>query len=87
MRVGRLVVVGCSLVPLLAGLPAQEPVHWDVVQQFMAEAFDNSEVMENAGWLTDVYGPRNSKSSGYRASAEWARQRLEVAAHPHRDAQ
>ncbi len=54
-----------------------EPVHADVVQQFMNEAFANSEIMENAGWLTDVFGPRNSKSSGYQAAAEWSRDRLQ----------
>ncbi len=78
MTVARLVVIGCSL-PLLAAalLPIQEPVHWDIVDQLLDEAFNNSQVMENAGWLTDVFRPRNSKSSGYRAAAEWARQRLE----------
>ena len=55
----------------------RDRVHWDIVDQILDEAFNNSEVMENAGWLTDVFGPRNSKSSGYLAAAEWARQRLE----------
>ena len=78
MKVARLLAIGCSLPFLLAALlPAQEPVHWDVVDRILDEAFNNSQVMENAGWLTDVFGPRNSKSSGYLAAAEWARQRLE----------
>ena len=78
MKVARLLAIGCSLPFLVAALlPAQEPVHWDVVDQMLDEAFENSQVMENAGWLTDVFGPRNSKSSGYLAAAEWARQRLE----------
>ena len=59
-----------------ASLAAQEPVYWDVVQQIMEEAFENSHVMENASWLTDVFGPRNSKSSGYVEASEWAKERL-----------
>ena len=60
----------------VASLAAQEPVYWDVVQQIMEEAFENSQVMENASWLTDVFGPRNSKSSGYVEASEWAKERL-----------
>lgn len=81
MRIRRLVVIACA-VPLLFAAPAPaqqaapETVHWEVVQQLMKEAFENSEIMENAGWLTDVFGPRNSKSSGYQAAAEWSRDRL-----------
>jgi carboxypeptidase Q len=54
-----------------------EPVYWDVFEKIKDEAFARSEVMENASWLTDVFGPRNSKSSGYVAASEWARQKLE----------
>ena len=37
---------------------------------------ENSHVEEDASWLVDVFGPRNSKSSGYVAAAEWAKNRL-----------
>ena len=47
-------------------------MHWDVVDQIMEEAFENSDVMENASWLVDVFAPRNTKSPGYIAAAEWA---------------
>ena len=57
---------------------AQEAVHWDVVDQIMDEAFENSHVMENASWLVDVFAPRNTKSPGYIAAAEWAKERLQV---------
>ncbi len=57
--------------------PEPEPVYWDAVGQIMEEAFERSEVMEVASWLTDVFGPRNSKSSGYIAASEWARQKLD----------
>ena len=56
---------------------AQEPVHWDVVDKIMDEAFKNSNVMENASWIVDVFAPRNAKSPGYIASAEWVKERLQ----------
>ena len=71
-------VLGMVITVLLASsVSAEEKVHWDVVQQIMEEAFENSQVMENVSWMTDVFGPRNSKSSGYMAAAEWARDRLD----------
>ena len=85
MRIVWLVAI-LSVVPFLPGalVPAppaftnsEEPVHWDVFEQILDEAFERSEVMDNASWLTDVYGPRNSKSSGYVDAANWARQKLE----------
>ena len=30
---------------------AEEKVYWDVVQKIMEEAFEHSQVMENASWL------------------------------------
>ena len=77
MKAAPLVVALAMLLPASAPGSTQEPVHWDVVQQIMEEAFERSEVMEDASWLTDVFGPCNSKSSGYVAAAEWARKRLE----------
>ena len=66
-------VVGMSFALIAAAsLRAEEPVHWDVVQQIREEAFERSQIMDTASWLTDVYGPRNSKSTGYRQAAEWA---------------
>ena len=55
---------------------AEEPVHWGVVDTIMTEAFEHSEVMDNASWLTDVYGPRNSKSPSYIGAANWAKDKL-----------
>ncbi len=61
---------------VVSSVSAQEPVYWDVVEKIMEEAFENSDVMENASWLVDVFAPRNAKSPGYIASAEWAKERL-----------
>jgi carboxypeptidase Q len=53
-----------------------EPVYYDVVQKIMDYEFANSDVMANADWLCNVFGPRNVKTPVYRASAEWVRDRL-----------
>ena len=49
----------------------------DVVEQFIEEGIDNSEVMEIASWLTDVYGPRLSNSPQMHNASEFTRQWLE----------
>ncbi|MCZ6674936.1 MAG: peptidase M28, partial [Verrucomicrobia bacterium] len=78
MKVWHKCIVSIALtISCTSSLFTQEPVYWDVVQQIMQEAFENSHVMENASWLTDVFGPRNAKSPGYIAAAKWARDRLQ----------
>jgi len=78
MRVKGICVVGLIMMfTLVNPVHAQEKVYWDVVQKIMEEAFEHSHLMENASWLTDVFGPRNARSSSYRAAAQWAKNRLE----------
>ena len=60
-------------VPLLV---AEEKVDLSVVNRIKAEAFQHSQVMEQAFYLSDVYGPRLSGSPAYRAAADWAVRRL-----------
>lgn len=57
------------LAPLLL---AQEKVDLLTVNRIKAEEFQNSKVMENAFYLSDVYGPRLTGSPGLKAAAEWA---------------
>ena len=69
-------VAALSIVAAAFSVSAEEQVHWDIVDKIMEEAFENSNAMENASWLADVYGPRNAKSPSYIAAAKWARERL-----------
>ena len=48
----------------------------DLLQQIQTEATSNSQLMETASWLADVFGPRLANSPSYDAAAEWARGRL-----------
>jgi hypothetical protein len=63
------------LSPLLAG--AEEKVDLYAINRIKAEAFQNSKVMENAFYLTDVYGPRLTGSPGLKAAADWAMKRMQ----------
>jgi len=56
--------------------PVFEPVYYDVVQKIMDFEFTNSDVMENANMITNIFGGRFVKTPAYRAAAEWARDRL-----------
>jgi carboxypeptidase Q len=47
------------------------------VGRIKTEAFDNSQVMETLGYLTDVYGPRLTASKEFREALDWAAKRLE----------
>ncbi|MCK5557171.1 MAG: M20/M25/M40 family metallo-hydrolase, partial [Candidatus Hydrogenedentes bacterium] len=77
MKVKHRYIVGAFIAVLLASsVSAEEKVYWDVFQKIKDEVFENQEVMENASWLCDVFGPRNAKSPSYRASAEWAVKKL-----------
>ena len=55
----------------------QEPVDYEVVARIKQEAFGRSQVMDMAGIIADVYGPRFSNSPAYNEAIEWARDRLE----------
>jgi len=77
MRLEHRVVLGVLIAVLLAtSVSAEEKVYWNVVQKIMEEAFENSQAMDNASWLSDVYGPRNAKSPSYMAAANWAKNKL-----------
>ena len=67
-------VVVLSLVPTPVG--AQEPVYWDVIDRIRSEGFENSQVMDNAGYLADVIGPRLTGSPNMRQAQEWAMDRM-----------
>ncbi|MGA2711933.1 MAG: M20/M25/M40 family metallo-hydrolase [Bryobacteraceae bacterium] len=62
---------------LIAPLCAQDRSDLSVVGRIKTEAFDNSQVMDTLGWLTDVYGPRLTASPEFRQAADWTVKRLQ----------
>jgi carboxypeptidase Q len=63
------------LLVLYAG--AQEEVNWDVAQQIRNEGFNKSYIMDDVGYMTDVFGPRLAKSPSYLESVQWLKGKLE----------
>lgn len=56
---------------------AQEKVDVSVVERIKQEALQNSQIMEHAFFLSDVYGSRFTGSSGFQAAGNWAVKRLQ----------
>lgn len=68
--VGLLAVL-CACLSAQVGSP--EKIDLSIVQQIRHEAFgQNSQVMDTAFYLTDVYGPRLTGSPNAKAAGEWA---------------
>jgi carboxypeptidase Q len=57
-------------------LQAQESLDTAAVRRIRDEAFERSQVMEIASWLTDVYGPRLTGSSTIKAAGDWTVKQL-----------
>jgi len=54
-----------------------EPIYWNIVQKIIKEGFENSHIMEDVSYLTDVFGPRLAKSPSYLAAVKWAAKKFE----------
>ncbi|MFC1543398.1 M20/M25/M40 family metallo-hydrolase [Candidatus Neomarinimicrobiota bacterium] len=59
-------------------LPAQEEVDLDIIMKIKQEEFQNSQIDEILGVLTDVYGQRITSSHTYLAACGWARDQLKA---------
>ena len=78
MKLHRFTLAAAALTAALA-LPsahAQDTVDLATLAQIKHEAFDNSKVMENLFYLSEVYGPRVNNSRNHRAAAEWAMKQM-----------
>ncbi len=49
-----------------------EKIDYTALARIRAEGLQNSQVMELASWMTDVYGPRLSGSPNIQQAGEWA---------------
>ncbi len=77
MKVSRTATVLALLLtfPLIAQ-QLTEKVDRDAIYKIKDEAFNRSEVMEIASYLTDVHGPRLTGSPQIKAAAEYVRKKL-----------
>jgi carboxypeptidase Q len=69
----RLILMGAGsfaalVMPVVA---AEESVDLYTIHRIKAEAFENSKVMDHLFYLSDVYGPRLTNSTGFFAAVDW----------------
>ncbi len=77
MKRTRLFTLGLTALALTTfiALPkgaTNEPIDYAALARIRAEGLQNSQVMELASWMTDVYGPRLSGSPNIQKAGEWA---------------
>jgi hypothetical protein len=72
----RLAALLCLLAALFVQTPAAGDSNLEVIHKIKTEAFDNSKVMEQLAYLTDLYGPRLTASPEFEQAADWAMSRL-----------
>ena len=63
---------------LFLGLNAQEEVNKEVNEIIRKHGLENSQVMEIASWMTDVYGPRLTGSPMLDKATDWAQKTLNM---------
>ncbi len=75
----RRLALAAAAAGLLATLPlgaAGEKIDYEAINKIKQEGMQNSQVMEIASWLTDVYGPRLTGAPMMMKGAEWAMQQM-----------
>jgi len=72
----KTLLAGAAMVLIPLFLIAEERVDLFVVNRIKAEALENSKVMDDMFYLTDVHGPRLAGSPGYKEAGDWVVSRL-----------
>ncbi len=54
----------------------QEKIDEQIIARIKTEAFQNSQIMETLGFITDVFGPRLTNSPNLKAAEIWTRDKL-----------
>jgi len=70
-----LTAIAAFAVTTLAAMPQAnrtDAIDYAALGRIRAEGLQNSQVMELASWMTDVYGPRLSGSPNLQKAGEWA---------------
>jgi carboxypeptidase Q len=69
--------VSLGLLLQVSPLRASDAPDLQMINRIKNEAFKNSKVMDNAFYLTDVYGPRLTGSPNLQAAGEWAVKKMQ----------
>ncbi|HMB99395.1 MAG TPA: hypothetical protein VKM36_12970, partial [Balneolaceae bacterium] len=71
-----IILITLLTIPVHAQSIHNPTVDLDVVEQIIEEGTENSQVMEIASWLTDVYGPRLTNSPQMRRANQYVLEQL-----------
>ncbi len=72
----RLITVLCLTLSLGITVIGQEMINDDLNDVIRKHGLENSQVMETAAWLTDIYGPRLTGSPMLDKATDWAMKTL-----------
>ncbi|MGH9949197.1 MAG: M20/M25/M40 family metallo-hydrolase [Pyrinomonadaceae bacterium] len=64
------------VIPFSGITAAQERIDEKVLAQIKTEGFQNSQVMDTLGYLTDVFGPRLTNSQNLKNAKAWMRDKM-----------
>ena len=67
-----LVALAITTVAAVPQATRSEAINYEALARIRAEGLQNSQVMDLASWMTDVYGPRLSGSPNLQKAGEWA---------------
>ena len=72
----RFVMSFVALSLLAVTSSAQSPTDLGTISRIKQEALTRSQVMDHAGWMSDVYGPRVTGTPNYQRASDWAVKRF-----------
>ncbi len=70
------VISVCMVVYALAS-PQKPQTDWDVVAKIREEGFQHSQVMDIAGYMSDVLGARLTLSQDMKRAQAWVKRKME----------
>ncbi len=77
-RIVRSFLIICTGTVLFAFAPVQIPaVDWDMIAKIREEGFQRSQVMDIAGYMSDVLGARLTLSQDMKSAQTWVKDKME----------
>jgi carboxypeptidase Q len=73
---GQRITLAAFVAFAAVAVQAQSPVDLGTVSRIKQEALTRSQAMDHAGWMSDVYGPRNTGTPNFQRASDWAMKRF-----------
>lgn len=76
-KIAKFFLVFWAATVLLASVPQSSDVDWDMVAKIREEGFQRSQVMDLAGYMSDVLGARLTLSEDMKRAQAWVKDKME----------